>query len=98
MSPAIRNFRGTGGRNVLGRGAAARQPGSGDEKPLYRSELRALSASLSSAIARTTDHETKSHLEASRDEIAKILDPKFMPPAAAATSTFGGRGGGEVHR
>ena len=25
----------------------------------------------------------KAHLEAVKDEIAKILDPKFMPPAAA---------------
>jgi hypothetical protein len=81
-----------------GRGAAVRQPTSGDEKPLYRAELRALSATITTAIAKTTDHETKSHLEASRDEIAKILDPKFMPPASAGPSTFGGRGGGEVHR
>jgi hypothetical protein len=66
---------------------------SGDEKPLYRAELRALSASITAAIAKTTDHETKAHLEASKDEITKILDPKFLPPAPAATTTFGGRGG-----
>ncbi len=67
---------------------------SGDEKPMYRTELRALAASISAAMAKTTDHETKAHLEASRDEIAKILDPKFATPApAAATPAFGGRGG-----
>ena len=53
----------------------ARPPSSGDEKPLYRAELRALSGSITAALAKTTDHETKAHLEASRDEIAKILDP-----------------------
>jgi hypothetical protein len=76
-----------------GRGAAPRPPTSGDEKPLYRAELRALNTSITAAIAKTTDHETRSHLEASRDEIGKILDPKFAPPAGTATATFGGRGG-----
>ncbi len=63
---------------------------SGDEKPMYRAELRALSAQISAALAKTTDHETKAHLEASRDEIARILDPKFLPPAP--THACGGRG------
>jgi hypothetical protein len=67
---------------------------SGDEKPMYRAELRALTASIGAALAKTTDHETKAHLEASRDEIAKILDPKFAPPTpAAAAAGMGGRGG-----
>jgi hypothetical protein len=66
---------------------------SGDEKPMYRAELKALSAAITSAIAKTSDHETKAHLEASRDEIARILDPKFAPPAAPAGNVFGGRGG-----
>ena len=67
---------------------------SGDEKPMYRAELRALAASIGSALAKTTDHETKAHLEASRDEIAKILDPKFAPAApAAAAAAMAGRGG-----
>jgi hypothetical protein len=66
---------------------------SGDEKPMYRAELRALSASIAAAIAKTTDHETKAHLEASKDEIARILDPKFAPPAPAAGAGGGGRGG-----
>ena len=66
---------------------------SGDEKPMYRAELRALSAQITAALAKTTDHETKAHLEASRDEIAKILDPKFLPPAPTAATGGGGRGG-----
>jgi hypothetical protein len=66
---------------------------SGDEKPMYRTELRALQASITAAMAKTTDHETKAHLEASRDEIAKILDPKFLPLAPAAGQGGGGRGG-----
>jgi hypothetical protein len=67
---------------------------SGDEKPMYRAELRALAASIGAALAKTADHETKAHLEASRDEIAKILDPKFAPPTpAAAAAGMTGRGG-----
>jgi hypothetical protein len=75
-----------------GRGAI-RQPSSGDEKPLYRAELRSLSTSITAALAKTTDHETKAHLEATKDEIAKILDPKFATPASAAPTAGGGRGG-----
>jgi hypothetical protein len=90
----------TGGR---GGGAPAPAPdgeappirvtSSGDERPMYRAELKALNASITAALAKTTDHETKAHLEASRDEIAKILDPKFLPPAPATPTTGGGRGG-----
>jgi hypothetical protein len=50
---------------------------SGEERPLYRAELKSLSSSLTAAIAKTTDRETKAHLEDSRNQIAKILDPKF---------------------
>ena len=75
-----------------GRGAV-RPPQTGDEQPLYRAELHALSASITSALARTSDVETKAHLQASKDKIARILDPKFAPPAAATTG--GGRRGGE---
>ena len=65
----------------------------GDEKPMYRAELRSLSAAITAAMAKTTDHETKAHLEASKDEIAKILDPKFAPATPAAAAAMGGRGG-----
>jgi hypothetical protein len=79
---------------VAGGGRGPRVVTSGDEKPLYRAELRSLSASIGAALAKTTDHETKAHLEASRDEIGKILDPKFSPPAPASPGVvLGGRGG-----
>jgi hypothetical protein len=78
---------GGGGRGGRGGGVP------GDEKPMYRAELHALSAAITAALAKTTDHETKAHLEASRDEIARILDPKFLPPAPAAAAAGGGRGG-----
>ena len=52
---------------------------SGDEKPYYRAELRTLNTQITSALARTTDRATKVHLEAVRDQIARILDPKFNP-------------------
>ncbi len=68
-----------------------RPPHTGDEQPLYRAELRALNASITAALARTTDVETKAHLQASKDEIARILDPKFASPASGTTTP--GRGG-----
>ncbi len=80
---------GGGGRG--GRGAAAR---SEDEKPFFRAELHALNTSITAAIAKATDHDTKAHLEGARDQIAKILDPKFLSPApAGADGGRGGRGG-----
>ncbi len=72
-------------------GQGPRVQTSGDEKPLYRSELRALSAFITAAVAKTTDHETKAHLEAAKDEIARILDP--LPAARAATPAGGAAGG-----
>lgn len=50
---------------------------SGDERSFYRAELRALNASIQSALANTTDAATRAHLEASADHIAKILNPNF---------------------
>ncbi len=60
---------------------------SGDEKPFYRAELRALSASLSAALAKATDRESKAHIEGARDQIAKMLDPKFATPSSTSGVT-----------
>jgi hypothetical protein len=78
---------GGGGRGGRGGGTP------GDEKPMYRAELRTLKGAITAALAKATDPETKAHLEASRDEIDKILDPKFLPPAPAAAAPAAGRGG-----
>lgn len=82
-----------GGRGGGAFPGARPAPVSEDEKPFYRAELRALNASVTAAIAKAADHDTKAHLEGARDQIAKILDPKFLPPAPAAAATGGGRGG-----
>jgi hypothetical protein len=74
-----------------GRGGRGPGPKSEDEKPFFRAELHALTASLNVAIAKATDHDTKAHLEGAKDQIAKILDPKFLAPAAEGGA--GGRGG-----
>ncbi len=83
-----------GGRGGGGGGRGGRPPQvSEDEKPFYRAELHALTASINAAIAKATDHDTKAHLEGAKDQIAKILDPKFLPPAPAGPQQGGGRGG-----
>jgi hypothetical protein len=61
---------------------------SADEKPMYRADLMALNASIASALARTTDRETRAHLDAARDRIGKILDPKFAAPAGSASTVI----------
>ena len=51
---------------------------SDDQRPLFRGELKTISADAAAALARTTDRETRLHLEDLRDQVAKILDPKFQ--------------------
>ena len=77
-----------------GRGGGRGGPGalSDDEKPFYRAELRTLNSSVVAALGKATDHDTKAHLEGARDQIARILDPKFLP-AAPAAAAGAGRGG-----
>ena len=68
-----------------------RQPATDDGRPLARGELRALDQSVRKALMKATDRATRFHLEDVRDQIAKILDPKFVAPAApiAFLPTFG---------
>jgi hypothetical protein len=61
---------------------------SADEKSLYRAELRSLNASIAAALAKATDRESKAHLEGARDQIARILDPKFAQPASASSTVI----------
>jgi hypothetical protein len=57
---------------------------SGESRPLARGELRALDAGVRAAIVKAADRTTRLHLQDVRDQIARILDPKFAPAAAAA--------------
>ena len=54
----------------------------GESRPLARGELRSLDVSVRAAIAKAADRTTRLHLQDVRDQIARILDPKFPPPAA----------------
>lgn len=67
---------------------AAQFATSGDERPLYRAELRALSTQVGAALAKSGDRETRAHLEGVRDQIARILDPKFAAPVTAAAGAI----------
>ena len=67
-------------------GFAAMFLSSGDERSFYRAELSALNAQLGTALTRTTDKATRAHLEASRDHIAKILNPSFAGVAAPSSA------------
>ena len=63
-----------------------------DTRGLVRSELRAVAASARRALPLATDQSTRAHLEDVRDQIARILDPKFIAPAAPQGGS-GGPGG-----
>lgn len=57
---------------------------SGDERAFYRSELRAIDTAAATALDRTSDRSTRIHLEAVRDQIAKILNPTYSGANAPA--------------
>jgi hypothetical protein len=71
-----------------------RTPVIDDQRPFVRGELQSLNQMIARALPRTTDRTTRLHLEDVRNEIAKALDPKFMPaaPATAAGPVFGRQG------
>jgi hypothetical protein len=71
--------------DLMGDKLNGRAPVSDDQRPFIRGELRALNAEVAKATARTTDRATRMHLDDVKDQIAKILDPKFAPPAPATS-------------
>jgi hypothetical protein len=68
-----------------------------DQRPFIRGELRALNADVAKAMVRVTDRATRMHLEDVKDQIARILDPRFAAPAPSAPplSFIFGLGGDE---
>lgn len=75
-------------------GAAAAPAVATDEvKPLLRGELKSLNTTITAALARSADRETRLHLEDIKDQIARVLDPKFAPPTTPAGAAPAGRGG-----
>ncbi|MBA3976523.1 MAG: hypothetical protein C0504_20140 [Candidatus Solibacter sp.] len=57
-----------------------------DARALIRAELRALNTSAGRALPLAADRATRAHIEDVRDQIAKILDPKFPPAARPSTA------------
>jgi len=62
---------------------------SDDTRGLARRELRAVDAATRRALVKVTDSATRAHLEDVRDQVDKILDPKFQ-----AAAPLGGAPGG----
>lgn len=54
---------------------------------MFRGELKALDGEAQRALARTTVRDSRMYLEDVRDQIARILDPKFAAPASSNAST-----------
>lgn len=72
--------------DLLGDKLNGRAPVNDDQRPFIRGELRSLSADINKSLARATDRSSRMHLEDARDQIAKILDPKFAAPAPAGNA------------
>jgi hypothetical protein len=54
------------------------QPTTDDQRPMLRGQLQTISANARNAAAKAADRVTRLHLEDLRDQIAKILDPKYQ--------------------
>jgi len=61
---------------------------SGDERAMYRAELRSLQTALRAAAFRSSDRITKSHIEGLLDQIGKILDPSENGAATPSRGFF----------
>lgn len=73
---------------VMSEKLSAREATSDDVRPLVRGELKSLSTDIGRVLPRVTDRATRYHLEDLRDQVAKSLDPKFLPPTPPAGSAF----------
>ena len=85
-APAIDSYRRGMQRNYLGIVSDklnGRSPVTDDQRAWFRGELRTLKAEVSRALPKTADRATRLHLDDVSDQIARILDPKFGPPAAS---------------
>lgn len=72
-----------------------RQAAADDQRPLLRGELRALAQAAGRALPLAGDRATRLHLEDTRDQIAKALDPKFAPASPQAQPAQAGRPGAD---
>ena len=61
---------------------------SGDERSIYRAELRRLSASIRASLPKATDKTTRAHLEGMLDQIGEILNPESGRASASSNSSF----------
>jgi hypothetical protein len=61
---------------------------SNDERPMLRGELKTLTSEVAAAQARAADRDTRLHLDDLRDQIARILDPRFQPSPAITSRSF----------
>ena len=61
-------------------------PAADEARGLIRAELKDLGAAIAGASRKAGDRATGVHLQDARDQIARILDPKFNPPTPAGAS------------
>lgn len=70
-----------------------RTAGFEEVRALFRQDLKDLSAQVTAALPKAKDADTRAHLNAVKDNIARALDPKIPLTAETAAAGGGGRGG-----
>jgi Met-zincin/Domain of unknown function (DUF5117) len=78
--------------DVLNEKLNGRTPVNNDSRAFIRGELTTLKATIIAALAKTPDRATQFHLQDARDQITKILDPKFERPAQGGLAQAAGNG------
>lgn len=63
---------------------------SGDEKAIYRAELRSLKSAIRVALPKVSDSVTRAHLESLMDSIDKILNPSETVQSGASRNSLTG--------
>lgn len=67
--------------DILNEKLNGRTPINNDSRAFIRGELTTLKATIIAAVAKAPDRATQFHLLDARDQISKILDPRFERPA-----------------
>jgi uncharacterized protein DUF4953/uncharacterized protein DUF5117/uncharacterized protein DUF5118 len=73
---------------LLAEKVSARKPVEEAGRAFFRLELENLRTEITHALPKAADPITRAHLEDVRDQIAKALDPKFLPPESKRPSLW----------
>jgi hypothetical protein len=73
--------------SIMSEKLSSRRPVSSDERAFVRGELRVLDSALDDAMNRAGSRTSRFHLEDARDQIARMLDPRYTAGSTNGTAS-----------